>query len=228
MKKVTLIASFVGVAGIAAPAWLIASGRENATAINANAPAPLTMAGAHDDQLSRRDTPADGVEALVYARRFRLDRPYKTRWSKERRSVESGYLVVIRVQPEYVYPHEAATPVLYAGDRPVERINIGYQDGHVIGIIPGDVHPGSTPIYFGAPDFPERVTAARGVFELQGAQSRGVSMRPAAEVANALQIGAAELSVRDKAAVLREAGRLIQQYAPSEADLGAELQALPG
>ncbi|MCB9852542.1 MAG: hypothetical protein H6819_05565 [Phycisphaerales bacterium] len=224
MKKTTTILTIVLGVGVAGPAWLIASSQYGDDGSN---PAAATDAQAADIQQSRTDAPSGGVEELLYARRFRLDRPYRSRWTKERTDIDRGYLVVIRVQPEYLYPHEAATPVLYAGDRPIERINVGYQDGVIVGIILGDAQPESTPIYFGSPDYPERVSAAKGVLELQGAQVRGVVARPAVEVERALSGHLDPFVSAGVSGLYREAGRLIAEFAPSEAVLADELQAAP-
>ncbi len=220
MKKMLFITAAALGLGIGAPAWLAANSQESAT-VDSRASAVTGL------QSSRTDTPSDGVEELVYARRFRLERPYASRWAKDRAGVERGYLVVIRVTSEYVYPHEAATPVLFAGSRAVERINVGYQDGYVVGIVPGDESLEASPIYFGAPDYPERVTAAKGLVELHEAQLRGQAARPEAELTRAMAIDAGTLIAADQAALFREAGRLIVRFAPAESDLGLELQAIP-
>ena len=225
MRKTYVIAMIVMGLGILAPAWLIAGNR--AGAAGSATPAGQTENAASDHQLSRDATPAGGVEALVYARPFRLEQPYRTRWSKERTDVDRGFLVVIRVEREYVFPHEAATPVLFAGDQAIERVNVGYEDGVVVGIIRGDTHPSTAPIYFGSPDYPERVTASKGLIELLRAEVRGLAARPQAEVDRAFRMDTLPLAVTDKSGLYRAAGSLIEQYAPAEAALAAELQALP-
>lgn len=220
MKKMLFIAAAALGLGIGAPAWLAANSQERAT-VDSTASVSAGL------QSSRTDTPSDGVEELVYARRFRLETPYVSRWTKDRAGIERGHLVVIRVTSEYVYPHEAATPVLFVGARAVERINVGYQDGYVVGIVPGDESLETSPIYFGAPDYPERITAAKGLVELHDAQLRGHVARPDAELTRAKAIDAGTLIAADQTALFREAGRLIVRYAPAESDLGLELQAMP-
>ncbi|MCA9255210.1 MAG: hypothetical protein KDA33_06205 [Phycisphaerales bacterium] len=220
MKKNVLIGIVVVGFGVAAPAWLIASGANGGSGTSVDA------ATAPELSVSREQAPSGGVYELIYARRFELDQPYHSRWNRERAKVERGYLVAIRVAPEYIFPHEAATPVLFAGDVPIERINVGYDDGVVIGVIPGDRSPETAPIYFGSPDYPERVSAAHGLAELERMRAAGGAARPATEVSSALSVEPLALAPMDKAALYREAGRLIALYAPSESSLAEELQAM--
>src|SRR5262245_39219373 len=101
-------------------------------------------------------TPA-AVSELVLAQPFKLGKGYENDWSKEREVVTSGTLVVLKVDPELVYPRNSAEPVLFAGDKTVQRLNQGHESGHVIGIIPGEIDLTMAPIWFGRPELPERV-----------------------------------------------------------------------
>ncbi|HPF40901.1 MAG TPA: hypothetical protein P5081_16280 [Phycisphaerae bacterium] len=221
MKKYTVIGIVVLGFGVAAPAWLIAGAASGGPGTS------VDSAAAPELSVSRDQAPSGGVYELIYARRFELNQPYHSRWNRERAKVDRGYLVAIRVAPEYVFPHEAATPVLYAGDVPIERINVGFDDGVVIGVIPGDRSPESAPIYFGSPDYPERVSAARGLAELGRMRAAGGAARSAIEVDRAMGVEPGAFSPMDKAALYREAGRLIELYAPAESSLAEELQAMP-
>ena len=61
------------------------------------------------------------VDDLVYARQFRLAQGYKYTWSKDAPVIDSGFIVVLGVNPEFVVPHDTSQPVLYAGEGTVQR-----------------------------------------------------------------------------------------------------------
>ena len=76
------------------------------------------------------------IKDILYARPFTLTKGYRNDWSKEHALVSSGLLVVLEVDPLLVAPRDAAEPVLYAGNTPVQRLNHGDRSGRVIGIVP--------------------------------------------------------------------------------------------
>jgi hypothetical protein len=155
------------------------------------------------------------VKDILYARPFTLQRPYRNDWSKERAVVSSGVLVVLVVDPELVVPRDAALePVLYAGNTTVQRLNHGDKSGRVIGIIPGNVDLAVTPIWFGAPDLPERVTAESARSERALAEKAGIRPFSAKKVD---AVRHPPVGVSDLAALLRDlAAQLIDQYSPQE------------
>lgn len=166
-----------------------------------------------------RTSPPTSVDALVYAQRFVLQQGYRSYWSREKTFIRSGFLVVLKVDPALVYPHEAATPMLYVGDQTAERINVGYLDGHVIAIVPGSVDIDTAPIWFGTPDLPERVDAQKIAAERQLADAAGIRTIAADERTAAFSQGGAVLYAYDKVELLQSAAALIEEYAPSEQDL---------
>ena len=101
------------------------------------------------------------VEDLLYARPFTLADGYKFTWSQEQPIIDTGVIVVLRVDPELVVPTNAPEPILYAGDRMVHRLNNGHRSGHVIGIIPGEFDFVSEPIWFGQPERSGYTTSER-------------------------------------------------------------------
>jgi hypothetical protein len=164
-------------------------------------------------------TPA-AVEALVYATPFVLEEGYVSDWRRERPLVTRGHLVVLRVSPDLVYPRQTAEPILYAGEQTVERLNVGYPSGHVVAIVPGAADLGLAPIWFGAPGLPEAVDADRVRAELTQARAAGIQPLPPDRVRAVLREG---LELSDKSELLREAGRLVDLYAPDETDRAAAL-----
>jgi hypothetical protein len=164
-------------------------------------------------------TPA-AVEDIVYAAPFVLNEGYTSDWRLERPRVTRGHLVVLKVAPDLVYPRQTAEPVLYAGDQTVERLNIGYPSGYVVGIVPGSAELSRVPMWFGTPALPESVDASAVRSERSRAVAAGIGPLPADRVRAALR---ERLELRDKLDLLREAGALVQLYAPDETDRAAAL-----
>src|SRR5712691_2745721 len=104
--------------------------------------------------------PPRSVKDILYAQPFKLKKGYTNTWSKGHELVSSGILVVLAVDPALVQPRDALEPILYVGSTPVQRLNHGGQSGRVIGIVPGATDLVGSPIWFGAPGLPERVTPA--------------------------------------------------------------------
>src|SRR5262249_17856509 len=82
-------------------------------------------------------SPLTAVRDILHAQPFTLAKPYRNDWSKDHALVTSGLLLVLQVDPALVAPRNAAEPILYAGNRAVQRLNHGDQSGRVIGIVPG-------------------------------------------------------------------------------------------
>jgi hypothetical protein len=161
---------------------------------------------------------------LVYARPFTLDKGYQYDWSKDRPIVSSGTLVVLKVDPSLVVPRNALEPVLYAGDWAVQRLNHGDESGYVIGIIPGDVDLTRTPIWFGRPALPERVTAATIRTERASADAAKIRPFTADRVRTVTQ---EPLQAPDLFSLLRDhVANLVLEFSPREKDL-AETWRLP-
>jgi len=168
-------------------------------------------------------TPA-AVLDIVEIQPFRLKAGYRFDWLQNRPLVNAGLLVVLRVDPKYVLPRDAAEPVLYVGDRTVQRLNEGHRSGHVIGIIPGEVDLGSAPIWFGRPQLPERVTPQIILEERALAEKAGIRAFSRDKSRGATR-GAIE--VEDLTALLRgPAADLVLKYSPDEKEL-AETWRLP-
>jgi len=160
------------------------------------------------------------VEDVVYAAPFALKEGYTSDWRAERPLVARGYLVVLKVAPDLVYPRQVAEPVLYAGDQTVERLNVGYPSGYVVGIVPGGVDLGSAPLWFGTPRLPESVDAEVIRAERSLADAAGIRPVSPERIHSVLR---KPLDLADKLDLLREAGALLQLYAPDESERAANL-----
>ena len=161
-------------------------------------------------------TPAAVIDILEI-QPFRLKAGYAYDWLQSRPFVSDGLLVVLKVDPSQVVPRNAAEPVLYAGDRTVQRLNQGDRSGTVIGIIPGDIDLASEPIWFGRPELPERVTPEVIKGERTLADSAGIKPFGPDKIKGTLRD---PIDAEDLAALLRGvAGDLVLKYSPDEKDL---------
>ncbi len=163
-------------------------------------------------------TPA-AVDGLVYARKFTLQQGAEHLWRKEKPVISSAYLLVLKVNPELVFPRQTAEPVLYVGRQTAERLNIGYESGHVVAIVPADVDLKEAPIWFGTPELPERVDAETIDAEFALAIAAGITPFTEAQIDAAFARGGAESQIADKRTLLANAGRQIEQYSPTEKTL---------
>ncbi|MEW4527439.1 hypothetical protein [Maioricimonas sp. JC845] len=174
------------------------------------------VAAAQDEVPKIPRTPA-AVTEVVHVQPFRLAQGYRNDWSQKKEVISSGSLVVLKVDPALVYPRNAAEPVLYAGDRTVQRLNHGHQSGHVIGIVPGEMDLAGTLIWFGQPGLPERVTER--TIRAERAMAEEAKLQPvSAEAVKRVQqepVEAAHLSdlLRDHVA------ELVLKYSPEEKSL---------
>jgi hypothetical protein len=161
-------------------------------------------------------TPAP-VKNILFAQPFTLQTPFINTFSKERERVSTGVLIVVEVDPALVIPRNALEPVLYAGDVTVLRLNQGERSGRVIGIVPGTINLATTPIWFGTPELPERVTASMIQRERGLAERAGVRAFTADKMSS---IQRPVIAAQDLATLLRTvAADLVYQYSPQEKQL---------
>ncbi len=164
------------------------------------------------------NTPA-AVDDVLYARAFTMEKGYTFEWAKDGPLFTSGTLLVLKVDPKLVFARQIAEPVLYVGSQTAERVNIGYESGHVIAIVPGDVDLAKSPVWFGTPELPERVDAEAANAERALADEAGIKPFAANKVQAAQDRGGQRLNVADREALLRYVATLIMEYAPDEKPL---------
>jgi len=157
------------------------------------------------------------VNDILYAQPFTLTKGYTNTWSKTHELVSSGVLVVLAVDPALVEPRDALEPILYVGSTPVQRLNHGGQSGRVIGIVPGTTDLAASPIWFGAPGLPERVTPEAAGAERARAEKSRIHPFSADKLRGVTRPAAA---AADLAALLRDiASTLVSEYSPQEKQL---------
>ncbi len=171
-------------------------------------------------------TPA-AVDGIVYARSFTLEEGYKFDWRKERPLITTGTILVLKVNPDLVYPRQLAEPVLYVGNQTAERVNSGFKSGRVVAIVPGEIDLQKTPIWFGTPELPERVDADAIQKERAKADKAGIKPFDKAEIKAALKNGGEKLSAANQDQLRRGLAPLIRQYSPKESILADTLAAIP-
>jgi hypothetical protein len=162
------------------------------------------------------DTPV-AVEDVVYARAFTLETGFKFIYREERPQVTEGMLLVIKADKDLLIPRAAKMPVLYVGNQTVHRLNYGHESGYRVVIVPGQHELSKTPIWFGTPNYPERMDATSIAAERHKAEAAGITPLPAGKIDTALARGGPTIRTKSLSELLRtEAAELILRYAPQE------------
>lgn len=208
MKKLFLVAGILVLAG---GALLVANRAAGGRSIAG--PAPRAEGG--------------DVRALVAAVPFELEVPWTHVWRAEQPRVQSGWMLVLEVDPEKVRPTELAQPVLCAGRETVERLNHGHDSGRVVALLPttavnSDALVG-TPFFFAAPALPESFGARAIERELAAAEARGARSFTPEELAVARARGGAPIYLHDRVELDRLAAQWILEHAPTEHDRAAQM-----
>jgi hypothetical protein len=180
-------------------------------------------------------TPA-AVGNLLYARPFTLEQGYEFEWRAERPTVRAGWLLVLNVDPALVFPRQTAEPVLYVGKNTGERVNIGYNSGHLVVVVPSDLNDkgevaldlSQAMMWFGTPGLPEQVDAARVEAERAWAINAKIAAFSPQTIEAATAKGGATLNAANRDALRRAAAELMRTYAPDESELADIIGREPG
>jgi hypothetical protein len=197
--------------------------------------ATLTGVAAYRGSQERTDLPqlpavaAETSVQLIWAKPFRLDEPYTHTWRAELPQVSAGWLVVLETDPTLLTPRQTQEPVLYVGEQTAERVNRGDVSGRLVAFVPSAVDADGhltldlerAPIWFGTPELPERVDAAKIREERALARRAGVRAQPEARVRAAFDRAQADETafLPDRVALEHMAADLIAEHAPTETDL---------
>lgn len=151
---------------------------------------------------------------IVHIQPFRLEQSFKYDWRRDHPDVQSGLLVVFKVDPDLVTPRNALEPVLYAGNQTVQRLNHGHESGFVIGIIPEQIDLSKEPIWFGTPALPERIDAKMIARERTKAERSGILPLTSADIESVTKD---PVVAPDLTTLLREqAADLLLEFSPQE------------
>ncbi len=163
---------------------------------------------------------------LLYARAFTLQRSYPYAWRAEQPPVDSGWLLVIQVDPARCVPSQEYEPVLYVGSQTAERINTGQGSGRIVAVVPAgrgadgepDLDLNQALVFFGAPRLPEQVDARVVASELTHARSAKIAPLPAERIVAAREAGGSPVDFEERDELIRLGAQLILQYAPQETE----------
>jgi hypothetical protein len=159
---------------------------------------------------------------LIEATPFRLVEAHTHHYRAEAPRYDAGTLLVLRMAPELLVPRQTFENVLYVGAETAERVNVGDRSGFLVALVPGTPDLSTTPIFWGQPELPERVTAAEAQRQLDLARSAGVTA-PGAAAAQGAAREAVELY--DSYELLRFASYAVERFSPQEQDLIGGLRA---
>jgi len=170
------------------------------------------------------ETPAD-VNKVVYAEPFVLEEGTPYLWCQEQPVMEAGYLLVLEVNPDLVFPRQTAEPVLYVGKQTAQRVNPGHESGRVIAIAPSTLDDqgqltldlAKARIWFGTAELPELVDARRAAQEHTLAARNGIQPRNAEEISRATARNRGKTTtLADGQALMRRAGELVKRFSPED------------
>jgi hypothetical protein len=156
------------------------------------------------------------VEQIIYARPFTVEDGYVNLWHKDKPVVSSGYVVVLRVGRDLAQPRAVATPLLYGGNGPIERIDNGRTGEYVVGLVPGEVDLANTLFWFGAPGYASEQGAGEIVEARWRAVEAGITSPPAEMIQRAVEAGGDPLVAADKADLLQLLAPLVDRFTPKK------------
>ena len=176
----------------------------------------VLLGNGQNESRAAAPTTQDEKIQLIHAQRFDLGRAARHRWRLGAPLYESGWLLVLEVDPTKVLPRQSKQPVLYVGAQTAERINVGYESGHVVAIVPGDFFLVDALIFFGDPALPEEIDTAHCERQLAAAQADGAVAPTTDQVTAAMH---EPLRLADAVALRNAAIDLVEVHAPDEQDL---------
>ena len=164
---------------------------------------------------------------LLDAQPFELDEPALFTWRKETPSFDSGYLLVLKADPELARSRQGYEPVLYVGQQVAERCNRADVTGHMVVVVPtpegqANFDPTQEAIWFGTPELPELVDQTRITEEHTKALAQGVTPPNATRLAarTLRPDGSPEaIHVADRDQLNLFVADLIELYSPEEMEL---------
>jgi hypothetical protein len=171
-------------------------------------------------------TPA-GVLDVLYAKPFTLKEAAEHTWRADRHTYTAGYLLVLKVNPDLVYPRQTLEPILYVGNQTAQRLHVGYPSGKIVVIVPGDVDLTKDPIWFNTPESPEAVDAKVIARERQAAERVGIKPLSSEKVTALLGEKPTPVKLQDWGALMGQVADLIEKYIPEQADLADTFRSKP-
>jgi len=152
---------------------------------------------------------------VLHAQRFELAQPSRHMWRRGWPLYDSGWLLVLEVDPTQVRARQTLEPVLYVGEETAWRVNVGAESGHVVAVVPGDFSLTDARIFFGGPALPERIDDADIARETARARADGVRPPTRSQLERVLHD---PLRLPDVQALEAVAIDLVEQHSPQEQD----------
>lgn len=135
------------------------------------------------------------VEAVTWAQPFEVTEPMAYPMRADRPEVRQGWMLEVRVPPGSSRVQSIHSPVVYVGDWPSRRANLT-SDGTCLALwVPGTVDWGATPIFFGPPIPPEKVSPEQAADAAAAAAEAG-------QIPEAPTWVASRLVLQDEAALM--------------------------
>jgi len=162
--------------------------------------------------------------SLLAVHPFRLEEPFQFTWRKEAPLVDAGWILVLEADPELLRRRQTFEPVLYVGDQTAERCNDAWPAPYLVALVPGPTpspvgtafDAGSTRIWFGTPELPERVDAGRIAEESALATRSGIGLPDLSKFSRTRAGEAGTIHVTDRDELDFFIADLIEAYAPHE------------
>ena len=173
---------------------------------------------------------------LVHAQPYRVVEPYKYGWMHQDDApmVEGGWLIAVASDPRIADVKQTHDELLFVGNMPVERVNVGGVSGMVIGFVPSPLDAtgeptldlATAPIYWARPEIlPESLTASDAQAVLTQALADGVVPQTEHAISQARQTGGETVDVGGLGDLYEFSATLLERYAPEEVDLISGLRA---
>ncbi len=159
------------------------------------------------------------VKDVLYIRPFKLDKGYPFYWHKDQPIIDSGTIIVVAFESDLVRANNVMGPILYAGDRVIQPLNLGRESKRIIAIIPKSFDFDSKGIWYGLQGVPVDVTpeSIARAKKIASQHIHFVSKKQAKSVTHE------EVQVDSFSALLKsELADLVLQFSPQEKRLAQQ------
>lgn len=196
---------------------------------------PTTIAADDDGPIPIPATPAP-VGAVLSIQPFTLGTPVVHEWRFEKEQYDSGYIMVIEVDPALALNRQIAHPVLYVGNQVAEVVNMPQDTGRAVVIVPAELEDRKAPdyldldnlrIFYGDPELPENVDAVTIRQQQQWATRAGIRPVPADQIQQA-RLADGPMIRATKLALLGDVAAILRAYSPTETKLAEEYELAAG
>jgi hypothetical protein len=201
-----------GTLTLGACGWLLLHAPCSALGTSPQNPEPLAI---------ERHVPAAPLE-LVALQAFSVREPMKFWHNGKQEKISRGFIAVLKVERQWLRPVNEPDHLLLLGNSIGQRVNVGFEDGHLIVVTP-QIDWLKTPVYFGSRLVPERLQSEDLEREWQLAREARLPPFTVKEIAKAQSQHRTVLHARDVNQLWFKTKPWILRYAPSERDMAESL-----